>query len=488
VNDRLPSRKECVLLAAFTIAAICVHGYHPATEDAERYTPGILKALHPSLFPYNSQFFESHARMTLFPDLVASSIRVTHLSVGVSLLGWHVLSVFMFFLGSWRVARLCFQQTHAVWCGVALVGALLSIPVAGTALYIMDPYLTTRSLSTPFALFAVANTLEDRYFPAAIWILLTGAMHPLMVVFAGTYAAVLVLLSVRTGVGSAPTAIALSQQLFPPVTPEYRQVLQTQYAYFFLADWRWYEWLGVLAPFAILAWFERVARRLSSGPMSLACRALLLFGAIFFVASFVTATPERFENYAELQPLRYLHLLYILMFLFMGGLLGTFVLKRHAWRWAVLFIPLCAGMSFAQQHIMPATPHLEWPGRGSDNAWVQAFEWIRDNTPEDAYFALDPRHMTLPGEDEHGFRAIAERSMLADAVTDSGAVSMFPKLAANWVQQVSAEQGWRQFQREDFVRLKEQFAVNWVVLEQPGVPGLVCPYKNTALLVCRIGV
>jgi len=37
--------------------------------------------------------------------------------------------------------------------------------------------------------------------------------------------------------------------------------------------------------------------------------------------------------------------------------------------------------------------------------------------------------MNSQGEDEHGFRALAERSMLADRVKDSGAVTMFPRLA-----------------------------------------------------------
>jgi len=59
--------KDYLLLAGLIIAAIGVHGYHPAIEDAEIYTPGILKVLRPSLFPYNAEFFESHARMMLLP-------------------------------------------------------------------------------------------------------------------------------------------------------------------------------------------------------------------------------------------------------------------------------------------------------------------------------------------------------------------------------------------------------------------------------------
>src|SRR5881409_3146704 len=94
--------------------------------------------------------------------------------------------------------------------------------------------------------------------------------------------------------------------------------------------------------------------------------------------------------------------------------------------------------------------------------------------------------MRLPGEDQHGFRAIAERSMLADAVKDSGAVTMFPALAQTWVTQVGAQKGWEGFGPDDFKRLHDQFGVTWFMLQTPGVAGLYCPYQNTGLLVCQL--
>src|SRR5512137_2979378 len=218
--------KDHLILAALTVAAIVVHGYHPAVEDAEIYTPGILKLLHPSLFPYNTEFFESHARMTVFPQLIAGSIRLTHLPLGAALLLWHVVTIFMFLLAVCRVARLCFEENFAVWCGVALVGSLLSIPVAGTRLFIMDPYLTTRSFSTAGALLGIASLLEEKYLAAALWIVFTGAIHPLMAVFSGTYAAILLLLKHPMPRKSAGAILAgFSQKFFPPVTPEYREIL-----------------------------------------------------------------------------------------------------------------------------------------------------------------------------------------------------------------------------------------------------------------------
>jgi len=184
--------------------------------------------------------------------------------------------------------------------------------------------------------------------------------------------------------------------------------------------------------------------------------------------------------------MRSLYLVYILLVLFSGGLLGEYVLRNRWWRWMILFLPLCAGMFYAQRALFPASAHIEWPGSRTRNPWVQAFEWARDNTPPDSIFALDANYMRIPGEDHDGFRAIAQRSMLADRVTDAGAVSMFPPMAEEWVEQVQAQRGWREFRIQNFRGLQTRYGVNWVVLQQPGVSELQCPYQNQIVKVCTI--
>ncbi len=205
----------------------------------------------------------------------------------------------------------------------------------------------------------------------------------------------------------------------------------------------------------------------------------LLLGLIF------TGSPALL-NFVELQPLRAFHLLYVMFLVFAGGLLAQFVLGRRLWRWALLFVPLCAVMCFAQRQLFPATAHLELPGRASNNDWVNAFLWVRQNTPVDAYFTLDPDHMAMPGEDQHGFRAIAERSMLADNVKDRGAVTMFPAMAETWLQQVKAQRGFAHFTAADFRRLHDTYGVTWTIVAKPAAAGLSCPYQNNSLAVCRI--
>ncbi len=488
VPQSQPTAGQLLLLVFLSAGAIHVHGYHPYVEDAEIYIPGINKLLHPALYPYNTEFFASHAHLTLFPNLVAGFIRVTHLPLDWALLVGHFFSIFLLLLACWHIGRLCFPDRSGHWGGVALVASLLTIPVAGTALYLMDQYLNARSLSTPAVLFVLINTIERKYLRAALWAIAATAVHPLMTLFGVSYTALL-LWRERAEAASQPRFAsafwALPFGLFPPVTAAYRGVLES-HSYFFLLRWRWYEWLGIFAPWLLLCWFRRIAPRQQLAALDLLCRTLVSFGLFFFLLALLITIPPNSARFAELQPMRSLHLLYLLLFILAGGLLAKFVLRNRVWRWLLLFTPLCTGMWFAQRQLFPATSHIEWPGATPRNDWVRAFVWIRENTPVDSYFALDPRHMELAGEDEHGFRAIAERSMLADAIKDSGAVTMFPSLAERWHEQVEAQNGWRNFQAEDFRRLKEKFGVNWVVLERPGVASLPCPYHNQTLLVCRL--
>jgi hypothetical protein len=139
-----------------------------------------------------------------------------------------------------------------------------------------------------------------------------------------------------------------------------------------------------------------------------------------------------------------------------------------------------------QVSAFPASGHVEWPGSGRGNPWMEAFLWIRQNTPKDAVFAVDPDYLARPGEDTHGFRAVAERSVLADNRKDSGVVSLFPQLANEWERQVTAQRGLDGFQLPELRRLAARYPVTWILTVRPGPAGLVCPYRNGELAVCRM--
>jgi hypothetical protein len=469
-------------LLGLTAAAVLVHGYHPMVEDAEIYVPAIRYVLNPGLYAHDSAFFVGQTKLSIFPQIIALSIRISHFSLDWALLAWHALSIFLLLGACWRITELCFPSRRCQWFGVALVAALLTLPVAGTALYIMDQYLTARSLSTAAAVWSVASFLDHKWKTGLLWLGFTIVVHPLMAAFVAGYLTIWFLLSrpahVQVGNGAVTLAILLL-----PVTEAYRQAAATR-SYLFLSHWEWYEWIGAIAPLAILWWFSRIARGMAR--LEAASRSLAIFGLLFLCLGLLVGFVPTLFGLAKFQPMRSLHLIYILMLLLGGGLIEQFVIRGRNWLGLPLLLAIAGGMFYAQRQEFPSTAHIEGPWRSSGNPWVQGFLWIRDHTPGDAYFALNPRVMELPGEDEHGFRAIAERSRLADAVKDPGAVTVAPSLAPLWRAQLQAQEGWKDFQRSDFSRLRQQFGVNWVVLEQPGKAGLDCPFENRALRVCRI--
>lgn len=477
------SPRSLALLLLITAGAILVHGYHPYVEDAEIYVPGIKKVLNPTLYPQNQGFFASHAQLTLFPNLIAASARITHLPLDWVLLLWHFFSIFLLLLACWRLGRFAFRDPLASWAGVVLIAALLTLPVAGTMLYIMDQYLNPRNLAASAAIFAVVEVLRQKYWWAGLWLLFAAAVHPFMSVFALSYCVLLVAIR-KYDAGSFLAIFSPLGFSFAPASPAYHQVALRRSSHYLL-HWQWYEWLGALAPLALLGWFSRLARSRQLAQVDLICRALIAYELIYLGPAVILSLP-RFEVIGRLQPMRSLYLLYILMFFLAGAFLGELVLKNHFWRWLTLFLPLCWGMYFAQRQLFPADPHIEWPGATPRNDWVAAFLWIRQNTPPEAYFVLDPDYMELPGEDFQGFRAIAERSRLADKVKDSGVVSMFPPIAEAWLEQVQAQDGWKNFKPDDFQRLHAKFGVNWIVVQQPGVTDLPCPYQNRTVRVCRL--
>jgi hypothetical protein len=268
-------------------------------------------------------------------------------------------------------------------------------------------------------------------------------------------------------------------------TPAWRQAAGTR-TFYFLLRWEWYEWLGVFAPLLLLWWFGRIAQRNGAAVMARFATRLVWFGCFQLAVALVIMLPSRLERLRPLEPMRFLHVIYLFLFLLMGGVIGKYVLGRHVYRWVLLFGPLAFGMWYAQDQMYPATEHLELPGTAPRNEWVKAFRWISENTPIQSEFALDPYYMRLEGEDYHGFRALAERSVLADNLKDPGMVARVPRLAGRWLTEVTAERNWTNFKSTDFQRLKAEFGVNWVVLVQPGVSGLSCPYQNSLVTVCRV--
>jgi len=447
--------------------------------------PGIEKHLNPALFARDSQLFLPQTRLTLFVQIVAASVRISHMRLDTVVFLWQTLSVFLFLLACWRLACRCFSATEARWSSVTLVAALLTLPVAGTALYLADQYLHPRTLATAAIIVAIADMLDRRPIRAAVWVILAAFLHIQMAFYGVLFCIFLAWkpskLLDQPGMALLPSLSSLSE----PGSEAWREAARTRTQHYLL-QWRWYEWLGAIAPLALMYWFAALAQRSGQVRVAFLSRRTTAFGVFGIVSAVLLTVPPQLERLTPYQPMRTLHLVTLLFVLLAGGLIGQYVLGKSVIRWLLLFVPLCGGMFYAQRQLFPGSEHVEFPGRPYGNKWVQAFVWARANTPEDGYFALDPFYMNRPGEDEHGFRAFSQRSMMADMDKDPGVVTLFPQVAVQWRRETSARLNWNSFTLADFVKLRKEFGVNWAIIEKPVRVTLTCPYENEGVAVCQI--
>jgi uncharacterized protein DUF6798 len=549
------SATDLSMLALLTVFAMLVMGYHPGLEDDAFYLAAIKRNLNPALFPHDSEFFRLQFQATIFDKLIAFSVRISHLPLAWTVLLWQFAAIFLLLHGCWRINRRCFAQPAAQWAAVTTIAILLTLPLPGIAMTITDQYLHPRTLATAAIVAAIVEVLDRRLWLAGVLLAIAFAVHALMAAFGISFCVFLFWrLRALEARRPSPTPVAAALLLplgwvFPlgwvvePASDAWRQAAATR-SFYFVGRWHWYEWLGVFAPLVLAYFFrwlvdllptssvdevcsadcahpprtlrfkasDRSDRKehprrsqseghdrseLENGTLIPVLSALLYYGVFQTAVGLLVMLPPGLERLRPFEPMRYLHLLYLLFFLMVGGLLGRYVLDRKIYRWLLLFLPVSAGMFYAQRQMYPASAHLELLGVAPQNAWLQAFAWIRQNTPVDSLFAIDPHYVTLPGEDYHGFRALAERSVLADYEKDGGMAARVPRLAPRWLKEVNAQSGWQNFKPADFQFLKNEFGVTWVILsrrdaaradaekDQAGL-AMTCPFQNDQLQVCRL--
>lgn len=497
------------LITGLTLLALTVHGYHPYAEDGGLYMAEIKRLLDPMLYPHGSAFVTGHLRFSLFGPLVTGLVHLSQMSLDVVLLLFYLASFWTTLLAGWLLSARCYASRSARTGAVALLAAWITLPIAGTSLMLMDPYVTARSISTPCVLLALAGALEfllpANGEPAKRWqslalcgiaMTLAGAMHPLMAAYGLGCVLVLscILSPIRrirvwgtAGLCLAALGIAAAvQAMGPPESSDYLRAAMTR-SYWFPGSWHWYEQFGLAAPIIILAMAGFGPRSKDEGARVGLARMAMVCGLMAVaVAALFARADQATHGVARLQPLRIFQLVYVVMILIVGAVLGERVLQRRLLRWVTTFGLLAVIMFFVQRQTFSSSAHLELPHRAPQSAWEQAFLWISKNTPKDALFALDAHYITSPGEDAQSFRAIAERSVLPDYSKDGGEASIMPELTSAWRSGVVAQTNLNTESDAQRIAALRPLGVSWIVLERNANTDFACSYVNRAVKVCRL--
>lgn len=512
-----------VLLSVLTCCTVVVHGYHPLAEDGGLYVSGIEYTLDHSLFPHYTAFVCEHIRFSVFAPVIAAIVRLTHLSLLSTLFALNLLGTWMTLFAARQILRRAISGVSSLsqrtqLAGVALFAALWTLPIAGTSLMLMDPYVTARSFSTPLSMLAIAFALDEWRQPnprsaylCSLCLIAAAALHPLMAAYGLAFVITLrvsrIDLSLRARIAawltlalSATVLAALLQALAPPESAALRLAAASRF-YWFLSQWQWYEILGLVGPLAVLGSIVLFRRHKMLPDTATLCHACLIIGTIATLIALLFAHEgSAIHLVARLQVLRLYLLIYSVMIVLLGATLyqvcdeslqrSNLGVTAIALRLTTVgVIAVSAGvMGYVQRQTFPLSQHVEFPALAakSPNPWVQAFLWARDKTPTDALFALDAKYVNAYGEDAQSFRATALRSALPDYSKDGGEASITPPLAEQWQQGAAAQDNLSQL--SDAIRDErlQPFGITWLVLHSAAVTSHLCPYDNGTVKVCRL--
>jgi hypothetical protein len=486
-----------VWLIVLTPAVLLVHGYHPFSEDAGIYVAGVRKLVQPAFYAPDAPFVLANTRLSLFAHLLAAIVRTTRMPLSYLLLLTHLTSIFAFLAACWTLGRRIFSSPVAQWSAVALAGACFTMPIAGTSLMLMDPYVTARSFSTPLGLFALVAAIDHRWPLTAFLLLITGLMHPLMFI----YAAAFVLLFVLVDLGRTRAAWSVSLlgilgsgaiyllTLHAPVSAAYHQAVLSR-SYLFPSQWARFEYLGLAVPLLLYVLALRHQDSHATDPHTPAgklCLAAIMLGTSSTLSAFLFVHPSGPYFLARMQLLRSFHMLYLVGILLLGGFIGNRLIQRPGARLTrfALLAAAAVSMFFTQRLTYPLSAHIEFPRAAPRNPWEEAFVWIRANTPADAVFAANPDLVLLRGEEGQGFRVLTERSLLGD-YKDEGVVVVFPPLGTQWAIERNAQAGLDRMTDAERVARLMPLGAGWLLLSSTATTSFACPYRNLVSQVCRL--
>lgn len=489
------SRAALSFLVTFAavVAVFLLQGYHPYADDAAIYVAGIKHLLHPDLYTsLDTPFLEAQGTFSIFEKLVALLVRISGTKLEWVLLLVQAAATAATLQGARRFADELFSSRRAGWMAFALIAAAFTLPIAGTSLSVMDPYVTARSMTTPLALFALAAMCRWSWNEAALLTVCSIAFHPLMGGMLALFEVIFfcyaqprwrwkLLLAgggVSFGLFSAATILAFLR----PDSVTYRGIVW-QRTYLFLETWAWYEYFGIVMPLLLCLWVW-----MSVPPSRLRDLAatVVLSGSFIAFVCLVFVHPSGSMFLARIQLLRIFSVIYLAGIVMMAGWLADVYENRT--KVAVLFpILMAIGTSAAQFAAYDGRLHVELPTRPDPGAWHQAFLWIGGHTAPNALFGADPDLMELPLEGHEGFRAATDRGILGNN-KDGGVVVLSPVLTERWVAQYKAQRNLASEPDSERVTHLAPFHVSWVLLPPAARTSFSCPFQNSVLKVCSLPV
>ena len=172
---RVPTWAGLLLIAALWLV---VRPYRGVRHDAVLYLGQTLSRLMPDTIGKDLFFaYGSQDRYSIFSPLMAPLVR--WLGVGTSEIVVLAISEVLFLVGCWSLVR-SLPSRFLRWCSMLSLASVSHVYGAFGMVAFAEPFLSARSLSEPFVVFALAFLARDRLGAAVAFMLMAIVMHPLI--------------------------------------------------------------------------------------------------------------------------------------------------------------------------------------------------------------------------------------------------------------------------------------------------------------------
>ncbi len=477
------------LLACFVVlATLNSGGYRYGASDQAFYQPAVLAKLDPARFPRDSALIAAQARLTLMDESIGALAQTTGLSLPHLFLALHVTTLGLLAAGGWMIGR---RMYRSVWTCLTLLAALtLRHAVARSGTNTLEGYFHPRQLAFAFGALSVAAFLRGRGWPALLFVLLAGAVHPTTALWFAVWIGVATAVADRSlrvpiavaavcagAAGAWAVTVGPLAGRLQPMDAAWLATLRTK-EYLFPLGWPVYAWAFNLGTAALATWLYRL--RTGAGLIDARERGLFLgclsLGVIFFIAVLLQT---KVALAIQLQPARtfwmfdFLAIIYVVWALAEGRTptprraIGALVM--------VLAFSVIRGV-----FVLVDLERQPFRVDVSDDDWGRVMRWAR-TTPKDSGWLADPMHAVTYGV---SVRVAGERDVFVEAVKDA-AIGIYDRaVAMRTAERLDALPDFAGLTGEQAQALASRYDLDFIVT--PATMALPVAFETGALRVYRL--
>ena len=508
--------KHFLIILAFSLFAIFIHGYQFAVSDQEIFIPYILKAKDNSLFKYDLLFEQPSSKLSLFYPVYGVTLKFFDLQV-IFFVSYVIFQI-AFFSAIFSFSKTLTKNKNFAY--LSLLPFLMPKFIGGTATPTYDNFFGYRSIGVIFLILYLSHLLQGKISKAVFFAIAGFSFHPLSIIpniflLTGKY-----IEKMRPRMGRLFRPLILGFILiFSVVTIIFLKnlfqddlwlnVIKFRDNYLFPSKWNVRGWASFwMYLFLIFIFITRLDIKTR--------KAILLFLSIsltVFIVAYLLIEILKIPQIAKFQLTRsitssaYIALAVSPYFVtqrkIVPKLIGIIAFVSLSLNHFSIF--LISALSFAlitlnrskDYRVSISTSlalsvivitillaaifnlfdfkNVQFPKQESD--WIDTQIWARSNTNSNDFFLVPP--------DQTGFRIFSHRPIIAD-IKDGAVVIYDRNYAINWFERMQDLSNFTNLSGDQIQKLKSKYDFNFVVTKSSQHLNFPIIYSNNTYMIYKI--